>query len=116
MKKILLLSSIILLSGCGDKTPKCTDEATIQTVMELAKTKSYAIKHILSTNMISDVEVTDIRTQEVDNGNHTSTCAANLVTIVTDQKYNSLTYPITYTTQLTDDGKNTYINVIGLPR
>lgn len=110
MKKILLLGSMILLTGCGDKTPKCGDESTKQTVVELVKTKSILVG-MFARDMIADATISNIRTTEVNKDTHISTCNANLIVknkLVTDTNA-KLAYPISYTVQLTDDGKNIYV-------
>jgi hypothetical protein len=106
---------MVLLSGCGDDTPKCGDEATINLVAEISQTKDAIIRTWLSNKTVSDVNVVDIRTQEINKDIRMSTCAATLN--VMDSKTNKIafTFPITYTVQLADDNKNIYININGLP-
>ncbi|MBJ8674982.1 hypothetical protein I5375_03645 [Citrobacter freundii] len=115
MKKVLTLACMILLSACGDNTPQCNSDDTIGLVAEIAQTKDPLISQWLSNKAISGVKVADIRTQEVNKAHHTSTCAASLNLIDSDTNQTSLTYPIIYTAQSTDDGKNIYVNINGLP-
>jgi hypothetical protein len=115
MKKVLILGSMILLSGCGDNTPKCNSDDTVGLVVEIAKTKDPIIRTWMQNKTISDVALADIRTQDVNKDRQISTCAATLN--LTDRETNQVAFafPITYTTQATDDHKNIYANVYGLP-
>lgn len=115
MKKLLILSCMVLLSGCGDNAPECNGDDTVNLVAEIAQTKDAIISTWLSNKVITGVKVADIRTQGINKNNHISTCAANLNVIDRDTNKIAFTFPITYTAQLTDDGKNIYVNINGLP-
>ncbi|EDX3113854.1 hypothetical protein B6O77_000873 [Salmonella enterica subsp. enterica serovar Mississippi] len=105
MKKILTLGCMILLSGCNDNIPKCNGTNTIETAVNIIKREYAQLNY-------SKVEINNIRTTGKDKDIGMSQCAADV-----DLGYTSgasFTKSITYTTQLTDDGKNIYVNIWGL--
>lgn len=105
MKKIILIGSIFLLSACGDNTPQCNSSDTIETAVSI-------IKRQFAQMNFTKVEIKNIRTTGKDKDVGISQCAADV-----DLGYSSganYTKPITYTTQLTDDGNNIYVNIWGL--
>ncbi|SET36233.1 hypothetical protein [Thorsellia anophelis] len=107
--KIAILSITILLSGCGEITPKCDDDGVKQSVAELVQKKSdegiwYKSKHS------GPLEVINISTQSHDEKIDIYTCAADI-------KYSMLgaffKFPVTYTVQKTEDKNGTYhINLL----
>lgn len=105
MKKFFLLGSIILIAGCGDNTPKCNSTDTIETAVSIIE-KHYAIMNI------ENVELKNIRTTGKDKNIGMSQCAADADLSFKDN--GNPTIPVTYTTQLTDDGNNIYVNIWGL--
>lgn len=103
--KFLILGCAIIIAGCGDNTPKCNSTDTIETAVSIIK-RQYAQMNF------SKVEIKNVRTTGKDKDIGMSQCAADV-----DLGYTSgvnYTKPITYTTQLTDDGENIYVNIWGL--
>lgn len=114
MKKVLILACMILLSGCGDNTPKCNSDDTLDT-----------LRSVISQNkgLWENLSIDNIRTVKKDASVGIGYCAADIsytikatpktafIGITEDTNFN---IAITFTTQLTDDGKNIYVNVWGL--
>lgn len=112
--KFLILGCAIILAGCGDNTPKCNGENTLDTLRSvIAQNKGF----------YENLSIDNIRTVKKDASVGIGYCAADIsytikatpktafIGITEDTDFNST---ITYTTQLTDDGKNIYVNVWGL--
>lgn len=115
MKKILyttlLSASSLLLTGCGNNVPKCSDKDTTDLVKQISNDemvnqmgKDFAAK--ISYN------VEAIRTTDENEKTGAFECAADLKITASNGISNKL--PITYTVEGTDDGKQFYVNVFGL--
>ena len=105
MKKTMLLVLIAagLLTGCGEKTPKCSSDDAKNLVVDIAR-------KTIEKGMTLDKDVRI--TVENESGLDVYQCAADL-TFTKPDLQNSL--PITYRIQKTDEGKGQfYINVSGL--
>lgn len=113
MKKTLVIFVALLsggIAGCGPKVPKCSDLQATNLVEDIAKGE--LIKQIgeESTNLLT-LAVTAIRTTETNSQTGAHQCAGQLE-ISGPGGNNSV--PITYTVEMTDDGKQYFVNVFGL--
>ncbi len=114
-KSVWLLSILptFVLIGCKEKTPKCSDESTKAVIYQLLESrwKSYD-----GSDATYDIE--NIRTLGYDGSTGIRQCAADVGYTVYPKHPNSKSFsyrkPVTYTVQITDDGKSVYVNMIGL--
>lgn len=113
MKKSLVIIVALLstvMAGCGPKVPTCNDIQTTDLVVNIAKDE--LIKQIGQepTNLLN-LAVTAIRTTETNSKTGAHQCAGQLE-ISGPGGTNAV--PITYTVEMTDDGKQFFVNVFGL--
>ncbi|ECE8654526.1 hypothetical protein EWD89_05325 [Salmonella enterica subsp. enterica] len=111
MKRTMLLVLIAagLLTGCGEKTPKCNSDDAKNLVVDIARK---TIEKGMTLDKDVRITVENVRTLSHESGLDVYQCAADLTFTKPDLK-NSL--PITYRIQKTDEEKGQfYINVSGL--
>lgn len=111
MKRTMLLVLIAasLLTGCGEKTPKCSSDDAKSLVVDIARK---TIEKGMTLDKDVRITVENVRTLSHESGLDVYQCAADLTFTKPDLK-NSL--PITYRIQKTDDNNGQfYINVSGL--
>ena len=85
MRLLILVSSALIISGCGGKTPSCTDEAIVAQVTQYAEDAiadgllqndpDIRVEQIMSR---SNLMLTDITTTAYDKGIDKHSCAANV--------------------------------------
>jgi len=109
-KIILFFASSILFIGCSNEAPNCSDSDTTDLVIEIANKELVKSLGEEKTKSIK-LSVETIRTKKVNKEVGSFECAADLK-IEGPNGSNSL--PITYTSELTDDGDSFYVNVFGL--
>jgi hypothetical protein len=101
----MFISSILFLALSGG-TPKCNDTETKNLVIEIAGQKAY--------NVIYDnLNIKNIRTSSFDDNIDKYECAAELEGTIKNTNQ-SMSHPITYTSQSTDDSDSFYVEVYGL--
>ncbi|HCE8752869.1 hypothetical protein ACV1BL_03915 [Serratia marcescens] len=111
MKRTMLLVLIAtgLLTGCGEKTPKCSSDDAKNLVVDIARK---TIEKGMTLDKDVRISVENVRTISHESGLDVYQCAADLTFAKPNMK-NSL--PITYRIQKTEDDKGQfYINVYGL--
>ncbi|EHN8910815.1 hypothetical protein ACB276_10405 [Enterobacter hormaechei subsp. xiangfangensis] len=111
MKRTMLLVLIAtgLLTGCGEKTPKCSSDDAKNLVVDIARK---TIEKGMTLDKDVRISVENVRTISHESGLNVYQCAADLTFAKPNMK-NSL--PITYRIQKTEDDKGQfYINVYGL--
>lgn len=113
MKKYLVISVALLsgfMAGCGLKVPKCNNLQSTNLVIDIAKGE--LIKQIgKDETSLLNLAVTAIRTTETNSKTGAHQCAGQLE--VSGPGGNNA-IPITYTVEITDDGKQFFVNVFGL--
>lgn len=98
-----------MLSGCGEKTPKCSSDDVKNLVVDIARK---TIEKGMTLDKDVRISVENVRTISHESGLDVYQCAADL-TFTKPDLQNSL--QITYRIQKTDEGKGQfYINVSGL--
>lgn len=111
MKRTMLLVLIAtgLLTGCGEKTPKCSSDDAKNLVVDIARK---TIEKGMTLDKDVRISVENVRTISHESGLDVYQFAADLTFAKPNMK-NSL--PITYRIQKTEDDKGQfYINVYGL--
>lgn len=114
MRNILLAIafSALGIGGCSQSVPKCGDKETTDLVKQIAGQElgrqfgSEAVTLITFT-------VTAVRTTETNEKTGAHECAAQLGFINSSTK-EAGEFPITYTVEMMDNGKEFYVNVFGL--
>lgn len=116
LSRFVCLLSILptfLLVGCKEQTPKCSDESTKSVIHQLleGRWKSYN-----GSDATYDIE--NIRTLGYNESTGIRQCAADVGYTVYPKQANSKPFshrkPVTYTVQITDNGKSIYVNMMGL--
>jgi hypothetical protein len=110
MKAPVLFLVLPLLAACSTTAPDCMDERTQSTVLEIVRQKIAAQSSEAAAKKIS-LSLMNIRTTELNETLGKYTCAADLE-FRNPRKSRKL--PITYTSELSDGGKNFYVTVHGL--
>lgn len=106
---ILVLITVGLLAGCGEKTPKCSSDDAKNLVVDIARK---TIEKGMTLDKDVHISVENVRTISHESRLDIYQCAADLTFTKPDLK-NSL--PVTYRIQKADEGKGQfYINVSGL--
>jgi uncharacterized metal-binding protein len=100
--------TIVLFSFISSNTPKCNDNTSISMVKQitLKELDKVGYKNI-------SIDVLNIRTFSYDETVEKYTCEAELK-FHSPENNKLVTFPISYTTQATDDEKNIYVEVFGL--
>jgi hypothetical protein len=109
-KIILFLASSFLFIGCSNEAPNCSDSDTKDLVIQIAKgefVKSLGKKSADSLTL----SLENIRTKDVNEKVGSFECAADLKM---KGPGGSESAPITYTSELANDGDDFYVNVYGL--
>jgi len=113
MKKavtIPLVLSALMLAGCGNSAPKCSDAQTQDLVKDIAKDELIESLGQQAANAVT-LGLEGIRTTDFSEKTGAQECAAEL-TFTGPAGTNKL--DITYTSENTDDAKNFYVTVYGL--
>lgn len=113
MKIISTLNALLIaitLIGCSNTAPKCSDQETLDTIVQIARgeIEKQAGKETASKVKI---ELTAIRTTDTNEKIGSFACASE-INVIVDGISNKT--PITYTVELIDDGEQFYVNVFGL--
>lgn len=106
------ICAVLVIAGCTKPVPKCNDTESVELVKQIAD-KEMANQLGLEASKLFSYSLGAIRTQSTDSDTGAHECAAELY-IKASNTGDSNTLPITYTVELTDDGKEIYINVFGL--
>jgi hypothetical protein len=109
-KVIMFLATSFFLVGCSDKAPDCSDSDTTDLVVQIANEQLVKLFGKEKAKLIK-LSVETIRTTNVNEKVGSYECAADLR--MTGEN-GSKTIPITYTSELADDGDSFYVNVGGL--
>ncbi|NAW69445.1 hypothetical protein CAG54_12955 [Vibrio sp. V27_P1S3P104] len=113
MKQIILaLPLVFLLGGCSPSVPKCGDSETTDLIKQIANDEMINQLGSNAGKMFS-YSVNAIRTTDKNDKTGAFECAAQLE-IHARNTGNSSEIPITYTVEMTDNGKEFYVNVYGL--
>lgn len=111
MKKIILIiAAISLITGCAKPAPKCSDEKTIGSVLQI--TKEQASKRVPLDDLVIKLEA--IRTTGTDDKTGAQSCAGEIV--MESKKMGNIPLPkipITFKSEMTDT-KEHYVSVKGL--
>lgn len=108
----MVLSLIALLGGCSNSVPKCGDSETTDLVKQIANDEMISQLGAESAELFS-YSVNAIRTTDENDKTGAFECAAQLE-IHASSTGESNELPITYTVEVTDDGKEFYVDVYGL--
>ncbi len=112
----VLLAGILFSYGCSKSAPACNDKETKEAVMQIVKEKT-ALKYLIDESKKNGkkldlkIRLLNIRTKNFDKETGSYECAADLEAKMGGK---SVSGPITYTTELVDDGDNFYVTVYGL--
>jgi len=112
----IMLAGLVLNYGCSRSAPACNDTETKETVMKIVKEKT-ALKYLIDENkkkgekLDLKIRLLNIRTKKFDKETGSYECAADLEM---EMEGKSVSSPITYTSELVDDGDNFYVTVYGL--
>lgn len=114
MKSKIAISVFVALAltGCTKSVPKCNDVEPVNLVKQIADREMGNQLGQEAAKLFS-YSVNAIRTQSTDSKTGAHECAAEL-NITASNTGVTNTIPITYTVELTDDGKEIYVNVYGL--
>lgn len=96
---LLLIGSVVLLSGCSQEPPKCSDEETISLVKNMVR-KSIIFEDIPDSAVLSYLQIELPRASGFDEKIKKYTCDAKLLAA---QSYQ---VPITYESQLDDQNQH----------
>ena len=111
-KNLFILPLVTLIVGCSSSVPECSDTEVISLVKEI--TNDEMIEKVGSETANSIVYTLDsIRTIDINDKTGAFECAAQLGVSSSTNDYDA-DFPITYTVEKTDDGKEFYVNVFGL--
>lgn len=100
------------IAGCSQSVPKCGDKETTDLVKQIANREMGNQLGAEVAKMFT-YTVSAIRTTSTNEQTGAHECAAQLgVTASNTGQTNEL--PITYTVEMTDNGKEFYVNVFGL--
>jgi hypothetical protein len=102
----------LAITGCTKSVPKCNDEQSVDLVKLIADREMGNQLGQEAAELFS-YSVDSIRTQSTDSKTGAHECAAELDITASNTGVTN-TIPITYTVELTDDGKEIYVNVYGL--
>lgn len=114
MKKVILgLGSLVLigmLSGCFDKTPKCSDKA-VQNILDKIFKQNIFPRLGLSKTQINSISISygGFMTEEVDKDRNLVTCKAEVTYALDGKKESEWFY---YTARPTDNGKEIYVEIL----
>ncbi len=114
MKKIIvpLILSALAVSGCSQSVPKCGDDEVIVLVKQIADEEMHSqLGAELAKLFAYDVDA--IRTTATNDKTGAHECAAEL-SITASNTGQTNKVAITYTVEMTDNGKEFYVNVSGL--
>lgn len=107
----------LLLMGCAKKAPDCNDKRTKEMVIQIAKNelieqmgRAFGPDAAEATKKLA-LEVINVRTTNFNQEIGKYECTADLK-MTGEGKNESL--PITYTSELVDNGKNFYVRIYGL--
>lgn len=106
------ICAVLVIAGCTKQVPKCNDTESLELVKQIANTEMANQLGLEASNLFS-YSLGFIRTQSTDDETGAHECAAELY-IKASNTGDTNTLPITYTVELTDDGKEIYVNVFGL--
>jgi hypothetical protein len=95
--------------ACSNKVPGCSDQETKELVMKIVKKE--AIEQYGSILSDTTFSIESIRTVDVNKDTGACKCAADLIVKINGER-NKL--PITYTSTLSDNGDEFYVEVFGL--
>jgi hypothetical protein len=105
---VITLLSTTLLTGCGKKAPKCSDQETIDTLKGIFFEKA-GLDPSASDKL--EIVVNDIRTSSFDKETGSYTCNASMY--FNNKTINlQRTVPITYKTEILDNGKEFYVSIL----
>jgi len=113
----LIFAIILLLSGCGNDTPKCSDAQTVKLVNSIYDKQMSYIKQ-LNLNFTISLDETTIRTISEDDKTGLYTCQGDILANSNMDKEvfgmlkKSLEKTITYTVVMGDDKKSFFVNII----
>ena len=113
MKLGLIVTTIFVssaLTACSQSVPTCSDSDTTELVIEISNGELAKSIGQEGANKIK-LSVEAIRTTDTNEKTGAHSCAANLA--FSGPKGND-SIPITYTVEMTDNGKEFYVNVFGL--
>jgi len=109
-KIILFFASSFLFVGCSNEAPSCADSDAKDLVIQIANGE--LIKSLGKTKAESiDLTLENIITKDINEKVGSFKCAADLKMTGTG---GSKSIPITYTSELANDGDDFYVNVYGL--
>ena len=111
MKEIVfMIAATILIIGCAKPAPKCSDEKTVNSVLQI--TKEQVSKRVPLDDLVIKLEA--IRTTGADDKTGAQSCAGEIV--MESKKMGNIPLPkipITFKSELTDT-KEHYVSVKGL--
>lgn len=122
--KILTVTAIVALTGCGSSVPKCSDDDTMdvaRTIVEeqMDKPRS-ALGDLINAGLIKyNFSFDLIVNRGYDSDTQIRSCSGNLnFTIINTEtkQTGELTLPITYEIAPTDDGDNFIVQIWGLDK
>ncbi len=113
---VILIAGLAFNYGCSSSAPACNDRETKEAVVKIVREKT-PLKYVLEENEKSGekmdvrIRLLNIRTKKFDKEAGSYECAADLEM---EMNGKSVSSPITYTTELVEDGDNFYVTVYGL--
>lgn len=108
---LTVISIVLILSACSQSVPKCSDTETTDLVKEIAAEEMANQLGAEAAKMFT-YSVQTIRTTSTNKQTGAHECAAELQINANNGESKKL--PITYTVELTDDGKQFFVNISGL--
>lgn len=105
---VITLLSTTILTGCGKKAPKCSDERVINLVIQIAKEQFPTLPKLQE----AEATISAIRTIEHSKETGSYTCKGKITFTSQDEDIKPFVLPITYQSENTDDGKEYYVSVI----
>jgi hypothetical protein len=112
----IMLAGLVLNYGCSRSAPACNDKETKEAVVKIVKEKT-ALKYLIDESKDNGekldlkIRLLNIRTKKFDKETGSYECAADLEMEMAGK---SIKGPITYTTELLEDGNKFYVTVHGL--
>ncbi len=115
MIRIVTIGCVVLLAGCSKSAPDCSSGEATDLVIKIAEGRPYVVGFKMTkSNVVLSVDSISTLNHDSDTGRYECSAELQVTGVTSAKKEFSRTFPITYTTAITDDGEKISVSLSGI--